>query len=242
MATQLDLEEQEQLDQLKAFWARWGTLVTAVLVIVLGGYLAWLGWGAWQRDQAAKAGAMYDELERAVRAGDAAASTRIFADIRDRFPRTAFAGQAGLMAARLALEKGQRDDARNALVWVAESAGETGLRDVARLRLAGLLAEDGRSDEALKRLDAVQGSGFQALANDRRGDLLAAQGKADEARAAWRKSWEALDAKVDYRRVVEAKLDVAGAATVPASGVITVPVSAAASSAAPVAAASGASR
>lgn len=248
MATQLDLEEQEQLEQVKAFWARWGTLVTAALVIVLGGYLAWIGWNAWQRDQAGKAGAMYDELERAVRAGDAAAGTRIFTDIRDRYPRTVFAAQAGLESARLALGKGQRDEARGALAWVADSAGETGLRDTARLRLAGLLAEDGKADEALKQLDAVQGAEFQALAADRRGDILKGQGKADEARAAYRKAWDALDPKVDYRRVVEAKLDLAGAAPVPASGVITIEAAAAASTVAPTvppaasAPASGASR
>ena len=70
MATHLDLEEQEQLDQLKAFWNEYGNLITTVLVLAVGAYLAWLGWNAWQRDQGAKAGSMYDELERAARGGE----------------------------------------------------------------------------------------------------------------------------------------------------------------------------
>ena len=37
-----------------------------------------------------------------------------------------------------------------------------------------------------------------------------AQGKVEEAKAAYAKSWAAMDAKVDYRRVVEAKLNVLG--------------------------------
>ena len=35
MASQLDLQEQEQLDQLKAFWNRWGNLLTWALTLVL---------------------------------------------------------------------------------------------------------------------------------------------------------------------------------------------------------------
>lgn len=227
MASHLDLEEQEQLDQLKAVWARWGTLVTTALVIVLGGYLAWLGWNAWQRDQAAKAGAMYDEIERSAQTGDPAATTRIFTDIRDRYPRTAFAGQAGLVAAKVAADKGRGDDAKAALGWVAEHGSEAAYRDIARLRLAGLHAQDGKPDEALRMLDAVETAAFQALAADRRGDVLLAQGQGDAAKAAYRKAWDGLEAKVDYRRVVEAKLDALGAAPAPASGVIAIPVPAA---------------
>ena len=41
MATQLDLQEQEQLDALKAFWNKQGNLITWALVLVLGAFAAW---------------------------------------------------------------------------------------------------------------------------------------------------------------------------------------------------------
>jgi predicted negative regulator of RcsB-dependent stress response len=211
MATQLDLEEQEQLDQLKAFWNEYGNLITAVLVIVVGAYLSWIGWNAWQRDQGAKAGSMYDELDRAVQAGDAARAGQIFADMKERYPRTTFTGQAGLLAAKTAADKGQLDAARGELGWVAESASQDEYRAVAKLRLAGLLLDEKKYDEALKQLDGVDSGEFAALAADRRGDILYAQGKTEEAKAAYQKAWAAMDAKVDYRRVVEAKLNVLGA-------------------------------
>ena len=59
MATQLDLQEQEQLDALKAFWKQQGNLITWVLVLVMGGFAAWNGWQYWQREQAQKAAAMF---------------------------------------------------------------------------------------------------------------------------------------------------------------------------------------
>jgi predicted negative regulator of RcsB-dependent stress response len=217
MASHLDLEEQEQLDQLKAFWKQYGTLITWVLILALGGYAAWNGWNLWQRDQGAKAGSLYDELDRAAREGDADRTTRIFADMKERYPRATFTHQAGLVAARTAAEKGQRDAAKAGLAWVAEHAGEDEYRSIARLRLAGMLLDDKKYDEAMKLVDAVGSPQVAALAADRRGDILLAQGKADEAKAAYQTAWDAMDAKVDYRRVVEAKLNVLGATPAAAS-------------------------
>ena len=130
--------------------------------------------------------------------------------MKERFARTAFTGQAGLLAAKLAADKGQAEVARADLFWVAESGSESEYRSIARLRLAGLLLDEKKYDEALKQLDAVDGAEFAALAADRRGDILMAQGKTDDAKAAYQKAWATMDAKVDYRRVVEAKLNVLG--------------------------------
>jgi len=210
MATQLDLEEQEQLDQLKAFWNQYGNLISGLLIVIAGAYLAWFGWNWYQRDQGIKAGAMYEEFDRALQAADAERAGRIFGDMKERFPRAALTGQAGLAAAKLAAEKGQADAARADLAWVVDSASESEYRTIARMRLAGLLLDEKKYDEALKQLDGIDGGEFQALATDRRGDILMAQGKAEEAKAAWAKAWAAMDAKVDYRRIVEAKLNVLG--------------------------------
>ena len=78
MASPLDLQEQEQLDDLKAFWKTYGNLITWVLVIALGAFAAWSYWKGHQREQGFKAGAMFDELERAAQAGDVDKTTRIF--------------------------------------------------------------------------------------------------------------------------------------------------------------------
>ena len=210
MASHLDLEEQEQLDQVKAFWREYGNLVTWLLVIALGAYAAWNGWNWYQRDQATKAGAMYDELDAAAQAGDADRANRVFADLKNRFPGTAFAEQGGLVAARVLFEKGQADAARAALGWVADNAAENEYRTIARLRLAGLLLDAKKDAEALKALEGADAKPFAALVDDRRGDILLAQGKKDEARAAYLRAWSAMDPKLDYRRLVEAKLNVLG--------------------------------
>ena len=212
MATHLDLEEQEQLDQLKSFWKQYGNLITWVLIAALGSYAAWNGWHWWQRDQAAKAGAMYDELDRAAQAGDADKAGRIFADMKERYPRTAFTAQGALLAAKTEFEKGQIDSARATLTWVTENAKETEIQTIARLRLAGVLLDAKTHDEAPKQLGAAGAGKFTALVADRRGDILLAQGKKDEAKAAYASAWKAMDPRVEYRRLIDAKLTALGAA------------------------------
>ena len=82
-------------------------------------------------------------------------------------------------------------------------------------------AEAKQYDEALKMLDEAKSPTFEALVADRRGDLLLAQGKTDQARTAFQAAWAAMDEKLDYRRLIEAKLvslAAAPAASAAASG------------------------
>ena len=212
MATHLDLEEQEQLDQLKAFWKQYGNLITWVLILALGGYAAWMGWSNWQREQSVKAGVLFEELEKSVQAGDVEKTVRVFGDMKERFGRTGYAQQSALLTAKLQHEKGQGEAARATLGWAAENASEDEYRTVARLRLAGLLLDEKKYDEALKQLDGATGKEFAGLVADRRGDVLLAQGKKDDAKAAYLQAWKAIEETVEYRRIVEAKLAAMGAA------------------------------
>ncbi|MFZ2988717.1 YfgM family protein [Ideonella sp.] len=218
MATNLDLQEQEQLDELKAFWNRYGNLILSLLTLVLAGFAAFNGWNWWEREQAAKAAAMFDEMEQAAQASDAEKSALIFNDLKERFPRTTFAQQAGLLAARVQVDKSLPDAARKSLEWVAEKAADPSYKALAQLRLSGLLIDAKAFDEALALLAKVDQAEFLALAEDRRGDVLLAQGKKAEAVAAWQKAYAAMEEKQDYRRIVDAKLT-AQAAAPQASGV-----------------------
>lgn len=220
MAKALDLQEQEQVEEFKAFWKKWGNPLTWTLTAVLLAFAGWNGWGWYQRDQAAKAAVLFEQLDRAALAGDAERVGRVFNDLKDRYPRTAIAQQAGLVAARLQYEKGQIDAAKASLGWVAGNAKEDEYRVVANLRLAGVLMDSKAYDEALKALAATSSPAFAGLLADRRGDVLMALGKPDEAKAAFQAAYKALDASIDYRRLVEAKLIAMGAppAATPSEG------------------------
>ena len=210
MANHLDLEEQEQLDEIKHFWKQYGNAITWVLIVVLGAYAAWNGYQYWQRNQAAQAAAMFDEIEKVAGEGDAVKLARAFSEMKDRFASTAYAQQAGLLVAKSLYESGKLDEAKATLTWVAEKSADAGYASVGRLRLAGVLMDAKAYEEALKVLDTGVAEEFAALQADRRGDVYLAQGKKSEAKAQYLKAFKAFDERTDYRRLVLVKLNSLG--------------------------------
>ncbi len=216
MAQHLDLEEQEQLAELKHFWSKYGNLITWALIVVFGTIAAYNGWNWWQRRQADQASALYDAVERAVKAKDLPQVQRALTDVRDQYGRTAYAQQAALLAAKALQDNGKDDEARATLAWVVDKASDEGYQALARLRLAALLADAKSYDDALKQLSVKFPSSFEALAADRRGDILTLQGKAGEARAEYQKALDGLGDQGEYRRLVEIKLTALGGEPAPA--------------------------
>ncbi|MFH0129631.1 YfgM family protein [Variovorax sp. VaC1] len=210
MATHLDLEEQEQLDQLKHFWNTYGTLITWVVLLAAGAFLAWNGWQYFQRNKAAQAAALYDEVERSTQSGDVERIQRVLGDMKERFATTTYAQQAGLLVAKTLYEKGNAEGSRAALGWVAQNAIDPGYQVIAKLRLSAELLDSKSYDEALKQLDGKVPAEFEPLVADRKGDIYLAQGKRDEAQLEYRKAWTGLGAASDYRRLIEIKLNAVG--------------------------------
>jgi len=210
MATHLDLEEQEQLDQLKHFWKQYGNIITWVLIVAMGSFAAWNFYQSYSRSQAGQASAMFDEVERAAQAGDVAKIERAFTDMKDKFGSTTYAQQAGLLAGKALFDKGNTDGAKAALTWVADKASDEGLQAIARLRLAGVLVEAKAFDDAMKQLSSPFPAEYAALVADRKGDVLALQGKKAESIAEYKKAYDGFDERTDYRRLVEVKLNALG--------------------------------
>ena len=206
MANHLDLEEQEQLDQLKAFWKQYGNTITWVLTLVLAAFAAWNVYQRWEASQATQAASLYDEVERVAVSADVSKMDRVFADMKDKFPNTSFAQQAGLLAAKIYFEAGKLEESKSALRWVAERSSDDGYRVIAKLRLAAILVESAAYDDALRELSGSFPPEFAALVADRKGDVFMLQGKKPEARAEFDKAFKMFDERTEYRRLVEVKL------------------------------------
>lgn len=210
MANHLDLEEQEQLAQLKAFWKQYGNTITWALTVALAAFAGWNIYQRWQSSQATQAAALYDEVERVAGTGDTAKMDRVFADMKDKFPNTTYAQQAGLMAAKIYFESAKPEESKSALRWVAEQSSDEGYRAIAKLRLAATLVESAAYDDALRELSGAFPSEFTPLVADRKGDIFLLQGKKSEAKAEFEKAFKAFDERTEYRRLVEIKLNSLG--------------------------------
>lgn len=204
-----DLEEQEQIEGLKAFWKRYGNFFVTAITVVLLAIAGYRGWNAYQDVQASEAAAAYEQVRQAAGKPDLAKLREASGVLFDRFAGTAYASMAALVSARAHADGGDAKSARSALQWAIDH-GDEATRHVARVRLAGMLIDEKAFDDAAKLLAVEPPPRFAAMYADRRGDLLLAQDKPDDARAAWKLALERLEPNAPLRRLVQLKLDGVG--------------------------------
>lgn len=152
---------------------------------------------------------------------DAKRVRELAGELVDKYSVTVYAGMGALLAARVQVDTGDARNARVQLAWAAENAKDPGLRELARLRLATLLLDEKSYEDAMKQLAAEPPAPFAPRFAELRGDILAAQGKAAEARDAYDTALTKLAAlakddearqRAGYKDVLEAKRDALGAA------------------------------
>lgn len=207
-----DLQEQDQLDAFKAFWNRWGNLLLTLVTVVLLAIAGWRAWGWWQQKQAVEASVLYDQLRDAVEKKDVAKVKQTSGPLFEKYAGTVYGSMGALIAARAYHDAGDLKAAKAPLQWAVEHAKDPEHRMLARLRLAGIILDEKAYDEGLGLLSVDAAGAFAGAFADRRGDLLLAQGKRDEARAAYRTALERLERGAALRPLVQMKLDALGGA------------------------------
>ncbi|MFA6921942.1 MAG: tetratricopeptide repeat protein [Gallionella sp.] len=207
----LDLQEQEQLDTLKAWWKDNGTWVLGSVLVVVVAMGGWRGWQYYQNKQTAEAATLYQQFVDQLASNDPKRVNDAAAAVMDKYAATPYAPRAALIAAQVNESVKEPAHAKTQLQWVLEHGKEDGLKSVAGLRMASLLLDEKDYAGALKLLEAKHAASFDALFADLKGDVLNAQGKPVEARAAYQAAFDKLDAKSTYRNLVQMKLDAFGA-------------------------------
>jgi len=208
----LDLQEQERVEALKAWLKDNGKWILLTLVLTVGSFTSVRGWQFYQSNQASEAGTLYAELEKQLNSNDPKRINDAATAVMEKYQSTAYAPRAALLAAQVNIQARDVARAKSQLQWVVAHAGEDGLKDVARLKLASVLLDEKNYTEALKLLDATAPDSFVGLYADLKGDVLNAQGKMEEARAAYLLAFDKTDANSQYRSLIQMKLDALGSA------------------------------
>jgi len=203
----LDLQEQEQVEELKAWWKDNRNFILGALLIAVVAIGSWRGWQYYHLNQSTQAAILYSEFVRQLAGNDTGRVNDAAAAMMDRFGGTAYASRAALLAAQVNEHGKDATRAKAQLQWVIDHAGESELRDVARLRLASLLLDDTKYAEAMTLLKTEHSASFDGLYADLQGDVLSAQGKTDEARSTYKLAYEKTDPKSMYRNLIKMKLD-----------------------------------
>jgi predicted negative regulator of RcsB-dependent stress response len=207
-----DHQEQEQLEELKAWWKENGKLVMLAAIGCALAVAAYQGWRHYRYSQSVAAATLYAQLDQADRAGDRKKLLELATQITGNYGSTPYGSFAAMSAARVSFESGDLADAKARLVWVLENSREDPVKDVARLRLAGVLLDEKNYAEALKRIEDKPSEAMAGLYADLRGDILLAQGNRAEARNAYQLALDKSEAGSPYRATIQLKLDSLGEA------------------------------
>lgn len=209
MAT-YDLDEQERLDELKAWWKRWGSLVMIALAVLIAAAAGWRYWQNHTVTQSLEAAAVYEKLTQSLAANDPKTAREAGAMLIDQYKGTAYAPRAALLLAKLNLGAKDVKSAQAQLEWAVANGKEPAVRDLARLRLAGVQLDQKQYDAAMKTLSGSRTDAFAPRFDDLRGDVLLAQGKTADARTAYQAAFGKMAEDNPYRNIVELKLDAMG--------------------------------
>lgn len=211
MAT-YDLDEQERLDELKAWWKQWGTLVLIGVAVVVAAAAGWRWWQNHTVTQSLEASSVYMKLTQSLTTNDMKGAREAGALLIDKYADTAYAPRAAFLLAKLNAGNKDAKSAQAQLEWAVANSKEPALKDLARLRLAGVQFDQKQFDAALKTLSAAHSEAFAFRFHDLRGDILLAQGKPAEARTEFQAAFNKLAEREPYRNILELKLDAVGGA------------------------------
>lgn len=187
--------DEEQLAQIKEWWQRNG------MPLLLGGALALVlvfGWQFWQKhqlNQAQNASAIYQQLLNvSLEQGevDAAEVSRLSSLLKKEHSGSHYAQYGSLFAAKVAVESGRLDDAAAELQSVVDKPVDKTIEELARQRLARVLAAQDKAEDALALLKGEAVEAFAASREELRGDLLVKLGRDEDAHKAYSKAKESL--------------------------------------------------
>ncbi len=191
--------EDEELAVIRDWWQRNGK------PLLTGGALALVvvfGWQAWQKHQLAEAqgaSVLYQQLLETSLVADGQADVGKVAELagklKTEFSGSHYAQYASLLLAKVAVEAGKLDDARAELQAVLDKPVDATLGELARQRLARVLAAQGKTEDALKLLAGDADQAFVASREELKGDLLVKLERSDEALQAYEKAKAALTAE-----------------------------------------------
>jgi predicted negative regulator of RcsB-dependent stress response len=177
-----DLSDNEREEQLRRFWAEnWLWIIGGIVL----GLAIWGGIQYWQKSQLQAAAAdesSYLAVLDSLQAGKRDEAVAKADALRGLHPKSPYADQVDLVLARAAVDRREFDEAARRLRVVADGSRDPQLRQIAHGRLARVLIEQGKHDEALKLLDTATAGAFAAIYHDVRGDAYAAKGDAANAR------------------------------------------------------------
>ncbi len=201
-------DDHEQGQRVQAWLKENGSAIFMGIGLAVAGYFGFKYWQNYQDSRKVNAAAEYYALSQALIAENLDLAVDSYETLKAENQSSPYAALAALQIAKARLESKQLDLAVADYRYALDHAQPDALRLVARERLARVLVDQQKYEEALAVLDeAADINGFEARYAETRGDILLQQGKAAEARAAYQTALDSLEDGVGNRNLLQMKID-----------------------------------
>ncbi|NLS52629.1 YfgM family protein [Hafnia alvei] len=196
--------ENEQVDALRRFFIENGKALAIGVVIGIGALLGWRYWQNHQQAEMTGASQSYQQASEALTGGkaDGVALAEKFIEKN----ANNYGVLAALQLAQHEVDQKNFAKAEQQLVWAQGQTKDENLKSLIDLRLARVQLQENKLDDALKTLDLIKATGWVAMAQDVRGDVLVKKGDVKGAREAYSKGL-ASDASQSLQGLLRMKLN-----------------------------------
>jgi len=166
------LTDDEQLEAVKRAFTEYAPWILGGVVLGVGGWYGLQHYKSHKNEVAFRAADQFSQMTAALQMNDPKKSLQIADGLIKDFPNSPYADQAQLTVARIDVESGKSADAVAPLTQVMNNSKDTELQQIARLRLARVLIDQGKPDDAIKLLAAGKPGSFAGRYHEVHGDAL----------------------------------------------------------------------
>nr|WP_202210026.1 YfgM family protein [Hafnia alvei] len=189
---------------MRRFFIENGKALAIGVVIGIGALLGWRYWQNHQQAEMTGASQSYQQASEALTGGkaDGVALAEKFIEKN----ANNYGVLAALQLAQHEVDQKNFAKAEQQLAWAQGQTKDENLKSLIDLRLARVQLQENKLDDALKTLDLIKATGWVAMAQDIRGDVLVKKGDVKGAREAYSKGL-ASDASQSLQGLLRMKLN-----------------------------------
>ena len=208
--------EEQRIEHIKAWWKENASSVITGLLLGLALLFGAKSWFAYQDRRAEEASNIYVTMSGALARGDENLVRESAGSLIEEYSSSPYATLAALTLAKLHLAHNELEAAHAQLQWALDKSDAAPLRPLLRLRLARVMVAEGKLDETEALLaQSTPDKAYAPLYNELKGDINAARGAVDEARAQYELALATLPPESAERHLVQLKYDNTTASAAP---------------------------
>lgn len=184
------MTEEEQLEQIKKWWKKYGNYISWAFTIVLFCFAGYRYY-TWHQDKVTQQASIAYEHMMVALSNQNNKVVKLYAnELTQQHGNTVYADVAHMTLAKLYVSKNKLNEAQAELRMVANNSKILPLKQVAKIRIARILAAEKSYADALNELSRVDDATYLPVINELKGDIYGATGKYEEAMNAYKSAME----------------------------------------------------